>query len=230
MMYAWSIEKSCEISLMDAVFLLTLKTTMLKVFLKCLNLEMRFVRFVQSTTALRGNGSLLLLHPVPLLNLLNICRFFTLVLSRDVVLTKKVWERIQKTNHYKTASNSFQSKTWKRFGNAVPTRSRPTTLLVLKSASVSVCFRGISRLPSAFVFLRWYELAHISIQVCTFHDGCKQGIDQQIFNRKSISRKITHPQSWKLQAKLTGERLKGWSNSREKTNSRLQSKFRNTSS
>jgi len=32
-------------------------------------------------------------------------------------------------------------------------------------------------------------------QVCTFHDGCKQGIDQQIFNRKSISRKITHPQS-----------------------------------
>jgi len=29
-----------------------------------------------------------------------------------------------------------------------------------------------------------------------FHnDGCKQGIDQQIFNRKSISRKITHPQS-----------------------------------
>jgi len=30
--------------------------------------------------------------------------------------------------------------------------------------------------------------------VCTFHDGCKQGIDQQIFNRKSISRKITHPQ------------------------------------
>jgi len=34
-----------------------------------------------------------------------------------------------------------------------------------------------------------------NIQVCTFHDGCKQGIDQQMFNRKSISRKITHPQS-----------------------------------
>ena len=33
------------------------------------------------------------------------------------------------------------------------------------------------------------------IQVCTFQDGCKQGIDQQIFNRKSISGKITHPQS-----------------------------------
>jgi len=33
-----------------------------------------------------------------------------------------------------------------------------------------------------------------------------------------------------LQAKLTGEKLKGWSNCREKTNSRLQWKFRNTSS
>jgi len=32
-------------------------------------------------------------------------------------------------------------------------------------------------------------------QACTLHDGCKQGIDQQIFNGKSISRKITHPQS-----------------------------------
>jgi len=102
--------------------------------------------------------------------------------------------------------------------------------VTLKSTSVSVGFWGISRLPSAFVFLRWFKLAHISIQVSTFHDGCKQGIDQQIFNRKSISRKITHLQSWKLQAKLTGEKLNGWSNSREKTNSRLQSKFRNTSS
>jgi len=83
--------------------------------------------------------------------------------------------------------------------------SRNTTL---KSTSVSVCFRGISRLPSAFVFLRWFKLAHISIQVCTFHDRCKQGVDQQSFNRKSISRKIMHPQSWQLQAKLTGERLK----------------------
>ena len=88
-----------------------------------------------------------------------------------------------------------------------------------------MCFRGINRLPSAFVFLRWFKLGHISIQVCTFQNGCKQGIDQQIFNRKSISRIITHPYSWKLQAKHTGEKLKGWRNSREKTNSRLQSKF-----
>jgi len=70
----------------------------------------------------------------------------------------------------------------------------------------------------------------IFVQVCTFYDGCKQGIDLQIFNRKSISRKITNPQSRKLQAKLMGEKLKSWSNSREKTNSRLPSKFCNTSS
>jgi len=36
--------------------------------------------------------------------------------------------------------------------------------MTLESTSVSVCFRGISRLPSAFVFLRWFKLAHISIQ------------------------------------------------------------------
>ena len=38
-----------------------------------------------------------------------------------------------------------------------------------------------------------FHYSIIGIQVCTFHDGCKQGIDRQIFNRKSISRKITHP-------------------------------------
>jgi len=53
-------------------------------------------------------------------------------------------------------------------------------------------------------------------KVCTFHDECKQGVDQQSFNRKSISRIITHPQSRKFQAKLTGEKLNGWSNNREK--------------
>jgi len=53
-------------------------------------------------------------------------------------------------------------------------------------------------------------------QISTLRDGCKQGIDQQIFNRKSISSKITHPQSWKLKAKLAGEKLKGYSNSKKK--------------
>jgi len=36
-------------------------------------------------------------------------------------------------------------------------------------------------------------------------------------SNESISRKIAHPQSRKLQAKLTGEKLKGLSNSRKKT-------------
>jgi len=31
-----------------------------------------------------------------------------------------------------------------------------------------------------------YQQQH-SLYIRTFHDGCKQGIDQQIFNRKSIS-------------------------------------------
>jgi len=65
----------------------------------------------------------------------------------------------------------------------------------LKSTSVTVCFRWISLLRSAFIFLRWFKLAHNHIQLRTLHDECKQGIDQQIFNRQLISRKITHPQS-----------------------------------
>jgi len=36
---------------------------------------------------------------------------------------------------------------------------------------------------------------HISITHLFHDDGCKQGIDQKIFSRKSMSRKITHPQS-----------------------------------
>ena len=50
---------------------------------------------------------------------------------------------------------------------------------------------------------------HISTFKLVLSTMDKQRIDQQIFNRKSISRKITHPQSWKLQAKLKGEKLKG---------------------
>jgi len=30
----------------------------------------------------------------------------------------------------------------------------------------------------------------LHLQVSTLHDGCKQGIDQRIFDRKSISRKL----------------------------------------
>jgi len=39
-------------------------------------------------------------------------------------------------------------------------------------------------------FLNFQEL-----QVSTLYNGCKQGIYRQIFIRKSISRRITHPQS-----------------------------------
>ena len=52
-------------------------------------------------------------------------------LVRDVVLTKKLWEHIQKSSHFETASNSFQNKTWKRCGYAVPTLSRPTTPMTM---------------------------------------------------------------------------------------------------
>jgi len=67
--------------------------------------------------------------------------------------------------------------TFQTFQESMTRRDSLSLSAILKSTSVSVCFRRISRLPSAFVFLRWFKLAHISIQVCTFHDGFKQGID-----------------------------------------------------
>jgi len=45
--------------------------------------------------------------------------------------------------------------------------------------------------------------------VSTLHNGDKQGIDGKIFNRKSISRKIAHPQSlfeWNFQLIFTKRR------------------------
>ena len=65
----------------------------------------------------------------------------------------------------------------------------------------SVGFPEISRLCSAFIFLRWFKLAHIYIQVSTTHNGGEQGIVQQIFNRKSISRKIAHPQNIQIKSR-----------------------------
>jgi len=50
------------------------------------------------------------------------------------------------------------------------------------------------KLRMLFIKMAYVAILICVIQVCTLHDGCKQGIDQQSFNRKSISRKITHPQ------------------------------------
>jgi len=58
--------------------------------------------------------------------------------------------------------------------------------------------RGISWPDSAFIFLRWFKLAHICIQVTTLHMWNRQGIYLQNFNRKSISRNTTHRQSLNL--------------------------------
>jgi len=43
-------------------------------------------------------------------------------------------------------------------------------------------------------FIMWSNIIYVMFFEIVLHE-CKQGIDQQIFNRKSISRKITLPQS-----------------------------------
>jgi len=63
--------------------------------------------------------------------------------TTDVMLAEKVWEPIQKHSRYETASNAFQSKTWKTCGNAVPTRSHPATPLDSKHTGLCEPFWSI---------------------------------------------------------------------------------------
>jgi len=58
----------------------------------------------------------------------------------------------------------------------------------------------LSRNQSTAIYFRLFAMIQTSTYLywsMYFPRRCKQGIDQQIFNRKWISRKITHPQSWK---------------------------------
>ena len=49
----------------------------------------------------------------------------------------------------------------------------------MKSSTLSTGFRGISQLGSAFVFLRWFKLAHICSQVTSLHKWRKHGINHK---------------------------------------------------
>jgi len=51
------------------------------------------------------------------------------VSTRDVVLTKKVWERIQKITIVKQLPNLFEAKRKKGVGTPFPSRFRPITPL-----------------------------------------------------------------------------------------------------
>jgi len=65
----------------------------------------------------------------------------------------------------------------------------------IKSSTFSIGFRRISRLGSAFIFLWWFKLAHICIQVTSLHEWKKQGIDHKflIGNRFHVTLRIVSP-------------------------------------
>jgi len=67
------------------------------------------------------------------------------------------------------------------------------SLLVLINSSTG--FRGISRLGSAFIFLQWFKLAHICIQVTSLHKWKKQGINHKflIGKRFHVTLRIVSP-------------------------------------
>ena len=59
----------------------------------------------------------------------------------------------------------------------------------IKSSTFSIGFRGISQLGSVFVFMRWFKLAHIFIQVTSLHKWRKQWINHKflIANRFHVT-------------------------------------------
>jgi len=66
----------------------------------------------------------------------------------------------------------------------------------IKSSRFSAGIRGISWMGSAFIFLRWFKLACTSCN--WFPHRWRVWINQQIFNKKSISCNTTHHQSYNL--------------------------------
>jgi len=51
------------------------------------------------------------------------------------------------------------------------THSQPIAEKPVKRSRFAVRFRGISRLRSAFIFLRWFKLAYICVQISALHKG-----------------------------------------------------------
>jgi len=83
-----------------------------------------------------------------------------------------------------------------------------------KRSRFSVSFRGISRLSSAFIFLRWFKPARICIQVTSSHTGEKfESISKFFKNRKLISRITTHRQSYLNKIVGLNKRSVTWNNS-----------------
>jgi len=86
--------------------------------------------------------------------------------KRDTGCKRNPWDTGRKRNPLGTAAADISTLFRDFCDNS---RSAGGTL---KSISVSVCFRGISRLPPAFVFLRWFRYVYLHPQGIV----CKKGI------------------------------------------------------
>jgi len=58
------------------------------------------------------------------------------------------------------------------------------------------CFRGTSRLRSAFIFLQCFKLAHMCIQVTSLHKCNKQGINHRFLSLAYFTWGVKLRESW----------------------------------
>ena len=76
---------------------------------------------------------------------------------------------------YATVKSCMDSLTQQYWLQTSFSRSQIKTF---KCSRFSVRFRGISRLGSAFIFLRWFQFAHMCIQVDSLHRWNKESISK----------------------------------------------------
>jgi len=85
------------------------------------------------------------------------------------VLTKKVWERIQKNGHFKTASIHFETKVkkvWERRSYAFPPHYTPATNHSLNTTPIAYDFKPVEQVfYKSFVTYRVIEFFQTLLQL-----------------------------------------------------------------
>ena len=135
----------------------------------------------------------------------------TAVQTRDKCHEKVKFNKIDITFDTLRPQNSFRSQNAQKYQNYIcflrTFFRKPNSICgfwknwfltiscTIKSSTFSIGFRGISQLGSAFIFLRWFKLAHICIQVTSLHKWKKQGINHKLLigNRFHVTLRIVSP-------------------------------------
>ena len=129
--------------------------------------------------------------------------FCRVTIARHVSATRRI-ETLSRSSHSLPTSPDFATVRWAWSPCFVRVWLAFITYVIcdcyvcdlsIKSSTFSIGFRGISRLGSDFIFLRWFKLAHICIQVTSLNKWKKQGMNREVLirNRFHVTLRIVSP-------------------------------------